>query len=63
MSAAEALLQDAVRHAEWQDKLIHPCNGETFQTWKLTVYLPVPLHQADKSPEAALQRALLGAAT
>lgn len=58
MSAAEELLLEAVRHAEWQDKRIHPCNGETYQTWKLTVYLPVPLSQADKSPEAALRRAL-----
>jgi hypothetical protein len=63
VSAAEDLLLEAVRHAEWQDKRIHPFNGETYQTWKLTVYLPVPLSQADKSPETALQRALLGAAS
>lgn len=63
MSAAEALLLEAVRHAEWQDKRIHAFNGETYQTWRLTVYLPVPLSQADKSPEAALQRALLGSAS
>lgn len=62
MNAAEKLLLEAIRHAEWQDKHIHPFNGETYQTWKLTVYLPVHLSQADKSPEAALRRALLGAA-
>jgi hypothetical protein len=62
VSAAEALLLEAVRHAEWQDKHIHAFNGETYQTWKLTVYLPVPLSQADKSPEAALQRAILDSA-
>ena len=58
MNAAEALLIEAVQHAEWQDKRIHPVNGETYQAWKLTVYLPVPLSQADKSPEAALRCAL-----
>lgn len=58
MSHAEKLLRDALRHAEWSDKHIHPCNGETYQTWEVTVYLPVPLSQADKSPEAALRRAL-----
>ncbi len=62
MNAAEALLREAARHAEWQDKHIHPFNGETYQTWRLTVYLPVPLSQADKSPETALQRALRDAA-
>ena len=55
---AEALLSDAVRHAEWQDKHIYPFRGETFQTWKLTIYLPVRLSETDKSPEAALRRAL-----
>lgn len=58
MSAAEDLLQEALRHAEWQEKRIHPLNGETYQTWKLTVYLPVRLSAKDKSPEAALRRAL-----
>ncbi len=55
---AEALLLDAVRRAEWQDKHIYPWGGETFQTWKLTIYLEVPLSETDKSPEAALRRAL-----
>jgi hypothetical protein len=57
-SRAEELLRDAVRHAEWHDKHIHPWNGESFQTWCLTIYLPVPLSMADKSPEAALNRVL-----
>lgn len=55
---AEALLQEAIRHAEWHDKHIYPWNGETYQNWKLTIYLPVRLSEADKSPEAALRRAL-----
>jgi hypothetical protein len=55
---ADALLLEAVRHAEWQDKHIHPYSGETFQNWRVTVYLPVPLSEPDKSPEAALARAV-----
>jgi len=44
--------------AEWRDKHIHPCGGESFQSWLVSVYLPVPLSEPDKSPEAALERAL-----
>jgi hypothetical protein len=58
MNQAEALLKDALPHAEWHDKHIHPYNGETFQTWCLSIYLPVKLSEADKSPEAALARAM-----
>lgn len=58
MSPAEALLFEAACHAEWQEKHIHPFDGETFQNWKLTVYLPVRLSESDKSPEAALRRDL-----
>ena len=58
MSVAEALLQEALRDAEWQEKHIHPVGSESYQNWKRTVYLPVPLSQADKSPDAALRRAL-----
>jgi hypothetical protein len=43
---------------EWRDKHIHPCGGESFQNWLVHVYLPVPLSENDKSPEAALERAL-----
>lgn len=55
---AEALLLDALRDAEWQEKNIYPCRGGAYQTWKLTIYLPVPLSERDKSPETALRRAL-----
>jgi hypothetical protein len=41
--------------AEWRDKEIW---GDAYQAWLVQVYLPVPLSAADKSPEAALQRAL-----
>ena len=58
MSNAEKLLFTAIRSAEWQDKRIYPCNGEAHQNWQLTIYLPVPLSERDKSPEAALNRAL-----
>lgn len=58
MSPAEKLLQDALRGAEWQDKNIYPCRGPAYQTWKLTIYLPVLLSAKDKSPETALRRAL-----
>ena len=58
MNEAEAMLLDAVKHAEWQDKHIHPYKGETFQAWRLTIYLPVKLSETDKSPEAALARLL-----
>ena len=58
LQRAEKLLQDAVSHAEWQDKHLHPVGGETYQCWRLTIYLPVRLSESDKSPEAALLRAL-----
>ena len=58
MSPAEKLLQEALRHAEWHDKHIYPYRGETYQTWKLTVFLPVKLSAKDKTPETALRRAL-----
>lgn len=57
-SPAERLLREALPHAEWQDKRIHPCEGEVFQNWKLTVYLPVLESEPNKSPDAALRRAL-----
>jgi hypothetical protein len=41
--------------AEWRDKEIW---GDAYQAWLVQVYLPVPLSAADKSPEAALERAL-----
>lgn len=58
LKRAAALLHDAVRYAEWQDKHIYPCRGAAHQNWKLTIYLPVLLSAKDKSPEAALRRAL-----
>lgn len=55
-SAVETLLRKALRDAEWQDKHIHPVNGEGYQNWKITVYLPVPFSTTDKSAESALNR-------
>lgn len=59
MNLAEKLLREALRDAEWRDKIIYPFKGEEFQNWKLTVYLPVSLSETDKSPEAALERILI----
>lgn len=47
-----------LKRAEWHDKHIWPCGGEAYQNWAITVYLPVPLSAVDKSPEAALARAI-----
>jgi hypothetical protein len=47
-----------LKSAEWRDKNIYPCGGEAYQNWAVTVYLPVPLSVADKSPESALARAI-----
>lgn len=44
--------------AEWRDKHIYPVRGAAYQAWLVHVYLPVPLSASDKSPEAALKRAL-----
>ena len=44
--------------AEWCDKHIYPVGGAAHQNWLVRVYLPVPLSAKDKSPEAALERAL-----
>jgi hypothetical protein len=60
LSRAEALMREALRNAEWCDKHIYPVSGKPFQCWKVSLYLPVPLAQDDKSPEAALDRALRG---
>ena len=51
-------LRSNIRYAEWQDKHINPYESESYQNWKLTLYLPVPLSEPDKSPEAALERLL-----
>lgn len=52
------VFRESLRHAEWCDKHIYPFDGETFQNWKLSIYLPVRLSETDKSPEAALDRLL-----
>ncbi len=48
--------------AEWRDNemWLGGCirYGDAYQAWLVQVYLPVPLSAADKSPEAALERAL-----
>ena len=54
------LLRDELPHAEWEDKHIHPVGAESFQNWRISIRLPVPLSETDKSPEAALNRLLKG---
>jgi len=44
--------------AEWCDKHIYPVGGAAYQAWLVRIYLPVPLSASDKSPEAALKRAI-----
>lgn len=53
-----AMLRESLQHAKWWDKHIHPFDGETFQNWTLSIHLPVKLSESDKSPEAALNRAI-----
>lgn len=53
-----AMLRESLRNAEWWDKHIHPVDGEAFQNWKLSIYLPVKISEIDKSPSAALNRAI-----
>ena len=55
------ILKDALSHAEWSEKIIYPFVGEDFQSWRLTVFLGVPLSESDKSPEAALERTISAA--
>ena len=52
------LLRAELPHAEWQDKIIHPYRGESWQNWKISIWLPVPVSASDRSPEAALTRAV-----
>ena len=52
------IFKDELHHAEWRDKIICPTEGEDFQNWKVSIYLPVPIGASDKSPEAALDRVL-----
>jgi hypothetical protein len=56
--AAEALLLDALFDAEWRDKLVTPVGEERYQNWRISLFLPVPESATDKSPKAALARAL-----
>ena len=51
-----SLLRAELPHAEWRDKIIHPYRGESWQNWKISIWLPVPLSASDKSPQAALDR-------
>jgi hypothetical protein len=55
------ILKDALSYAEWSEKIIYPFVGEDFQSWRLTVFLEVPLSESDKSPEAALERTISAA--
>jgi hypothetical protein len=56
--AAEQLLRNELHRAAWCDKFTYPCEGESYQNWRLEVYLPVLESAKDKSPEAALNAAL-----
>lgn len=43
--------------AEWWDKKIHPTDSdESYQNWRLIIFLPVPCNVADKGIESALDR-------
>lgn len=45
--------------AEWWDKKIHLVDSdESYQNWRLVVYLPVPCNVADKEIKSALDRAV-----
>ena len=45
--------------AEWLDKEIHVVDSdESYQNWRLVVYLPVPCNVTDKEIESALDRAV-----
>ena len=59
--AMRFMLSDALHSAEWRDKHIYPVQGASYQNWLLQVYLQVPLSASDKSPEAALERAISAA--
>ena len=52
------IVSEGMRDAGWSDKHIYPYRGETFQTWEISIYLPVKLSESDKSPESALERAI-----
>jgi hypothetical protein len=52
----EAIIKRCASDPEWADKNIYPCCGEAHQNWKVTLYLPVPLSESDKSFDAALRR-------
>jgi hypothetical protein len=48
------IFKEACKYAEWSEKVVW---GNTArQHWTLDIYLPVPLDEPDKSPEAALKR-------
>lgn len=45
--------------AEWWDKKIHLVDSdESYQNWRLVVYLPVPCNVTDKEIKSALDRAV-----
>lgn len=45
--------------AEWWDKKIHLVDSdESYQNWRLEIYLPVPCNVTDKEIESALDRAV-----
>jgi hypothetical protein len=52
----ETIIRRETSDPEWHDKAIHPFMGASFQNWKVSLYLPVPLSETDKSFEAALKR-------
>ena len=45
--------------AEWWDKKIHLVDSdESYQNWRLIIYLPVPCNVTDKEIKSALDRAV-----
>lgn len=57
--ALRKIILDAAYDAEWCDKKIHLVDShESYQNWRLVVYLPVPCNVTDKEIESALDRAV-----
>ena len=55
------VLDAAHEDAEWRDKEIWPLDGDIYQNWRIVLYLPVPVTQADKEISSALDRAIAAA--
>lgn len=49
-------LRRDLAYAEWHDKVIHYCDGDSVQNWSLSLLLPVPIDSKNKSAKRALKR-------